>query len=144
MRSPLLRALAEGAAGDTAAGAGAAGGFSAGAGAGSGVVGSLASAPFDALAIPSTAEASSPSSRITAIGVLIGIASVPSAINILPTTPSSMASISIVALSVSTSAMISPDSTLSPSALSHLANVPSVIVGDKAGISTCMGMKFSP
>src|SRR3546814_18679905 len=45
-----------------------------------------------------------------------------------------MASNSIVALSVSISARISPDWTASPSLTSHLASVPSSIVGDSAGI----------
>ena len=48
--------------------------------------------------------------------------------------PSSTASNSIVALSVSISAIISPADTLSPSFTSHLASLPSSIVGDNAGI----------
>ena len=59
---------------------------------------------------------------------------VPSATRIRPNTPSSMTSSSMVALSVSISAMTSPLSTASPSFFSHLARVPSVMVGDSAGI----------
>jgi hypothetical protein len=58
----------------------------------------------------------------------------------LPSVPSSTASTSIVALSVSISAITSPDETFSPSFFAHFANLPSVIVGESAGISTCMGM----
>ena len=49
--------------------------------------------------------------------------------------PSSSASTSIVALSVSISAITSPLRTVVPSATSHLASVPSSIVGDRAGIN---------
>src|SRR5262245_46480110 len=52
-----------------------------------------------------------------------------------------MASTSIVALSVSISAMTSPALTLSPSLLSHLARLPFSIVGDSAGISTWIGIE---
>src|SRR4029077_3314256 len=44
------------------------------------------------------------------------------------------------ALSVSISAMTSPDLTGSPSFLSHLARLPFSIVGDSAGINTSVGM----
>ena len=54
--------------------------------------------------------------------------------------PSSTASTSIVALSVSISAITSPDLIVSPSAFSHLARVPSSIVGDRAGIRIFVGM----
>ena len=47
--------------------------------------------------------------------------------------PSSTASNSIVALSVSISAMIWPDLTVSPSLTSHFASVPSSIVGRQGG-----------
>ena len=46
----------------------------------------------------------------------------------------------MVALSVSISARMSPDATLSPSFTSHLASVPSSIVGERAGILSSMGM----
>src|SRR5665213_1330491 len=48
--------------------------------------------------------------------------------------PSSTASNSIVALSVSISARMSPDFTVSPSLTSHLASLPSSIVGESAGM----------
>ena len=55
--------------------------------------------------------------------------------------PSSMLSISITALSVCTSAKISPTATASPSALFHRAIPPRVIVGDSDGngITSCGG-----
>src|SRR3546814_10068790 len=46
----------------------------------------------------------------------------------------------MVALSVSISASTSPAWTASPSLMSHLASLPSVIVGDRAGIRTSIGM----
>ena len=57
--------------------------------------------------------------------------------------PSSTASISIVALSVSISAITSPAATLSPSFLSQRARLPSVIVGESAGIRISVGMAVS-
>src|SRR5215212_7129716 len=54
--------------------------------------------------------------------------------------PSSTASTSIVALSVSISAMMSPDLTVSPSFFSHLARLPFSIVGDSAGMRMLIGM----
>ena len=59
---------------------------------------------------------------------------------ILPKIPSSTASNSMVALSVSISASTSPEETGSPSFFSHLASVPSVIVGDRAGIRIWIAM----
>ena len=53
-------------------------------------------------------------------------------------TPSSTASISMVALSVSISAMMSPAFTGSPTFFNHRASLPSVIVGDSAGIRICV------
>ena len=70
-----------------------------------------------------------------AINELTPIPSVPSLNNIFSKIPSSTDSISIVALSVSTSAIISPGFTSSPIFLHHFARLPSVIVGDNAGIS---------
>src|ERR1700688_5050357 len=55
-------------------------------------------------------------------------------------TPSSTASYSIVALSVSISAITSPVLTASPSFLSHLARLPFSIVGDSAGMLMLMGI----
>jgi hypothetical protein len=59
----------------------------------------------------------------------------PSFYKIFAMYPSSWLSYPIVALSVYISQITSPTSTLSPSFLSHLAIVPSDIVGLKAGIS---------
>ena len=76
----------------------------------------------------------SPSSINIAIGLLTLIPSEPSETSIFSMVPSSTASNSIVALSVSISARISPAETVSPSLTNHFANVPSSIVGDSAGI----------
>src|SRR5664279_3981179 len=85
-------------------------------------------------------ELFSPLLRITAIGVFTATSAVPSGTRIFPMVPSSVASTSIVALSVSISAMISPDLTASPSFLSHLARLPFSMVGDNAGMSTSIGI----
>ena len=85
-------------------------------------------------------EASSPSSSKTAIRALTLTPSLPSGTMILPIVPSSTASNSMVALSVSISAIISPEETISPSFTSHFASVPSSIVGDRAGIKISIGM----
>ena len=113
-------------------GAGAlAAGVGAGAGAGVGLGAGAAAAD----------ETSSPSPAITAITVPTFTLSVPSATRIFPITPSSTASNSIVALSVSISASRSPDFTVSPSLTSHLASVPSSMVGESAGILISIPMK---
>ena len=83
---------------------------------------------------------SSPSSASTAISWLTGTSCVPSGTTILASVPSSIASYSIVALSVSISAITSPGLTLSPSFLSHLARLPFSIVGDSAGMRMLTGM----
>src|SRR3546814_17550591 len=62
---------------------------------------------------------------------------------ILTIDPSSTASNSIVALSVSISARIVPDRTRSPSLTSHLASVPFSIVGERAGIITSVDISGS-
>src|SRR3954447_3920528 len=54
--------------------------------------------------------------------------------------PSSTASKSIVALSVSISARISPEWTSSPSFTSHLESLPSSMVGDSAGMRICVAI----
>ena len=90
------------------------------------------------------ASALSPSCSSTAIGVLTLTPSVPAGIRILPSVPSSTASTSMVALSVSISAMTSPEATLSPSFFSHLARLPSSIVGERAGIRISIGMSRPP
>src|SRR5689334_24981931 len=68
------------------------------------------------------------------MGVLTFTPSVPSGTKISAITPSSTASTSIVALSVSISAMTWPGSILSPALTCHLARLPSSMVGDSAGI----------
>src|SRR5690606_28918105 len=59
---------------------------------------------------------------------------------IRPSVPSSTASTSIVALSVSISAMTSPAETRSPSLTCHVAIFPSVMVGERAGIVMVIGI----
>ena len=86
------------------------------------------------------AATSSPSPASTAISWLTGTSAVPAGTTILASTPSSTASTSMVALSVSISAMMSPVLTGSPSAFSHLARLPFSMVGDSAGIRMSMGM----
>jgi pyruvate dehydrogenase E1 component beta subunit len=76
----------------------------------------------------------------TAITWLTGTSAVPSGTTILAMVPSSTASTSIVALSVSISASTSPGLTLSPSFLSHLARLPFSIVGESAGMRMLIGM----
>ena len=76
-----------------------------------------------------------------AIGVLTFTPSVPSATNNRPILPSSTASTSIVALSVSISAIKSPDEIESPSFTSHFDKVPSSIVGLRAGINISIVIK---
>src|SRR5215472_759790 len=66
--------------------------------------------------------------------------SAPSGTSSLPIRPSSTASNSIVALSVSISARMSPEWTSSPSFTSHLASLPSSIVGDSAGMRISIDM----
>src|SRR3546814_5190314 len=77
---------------------------------------------------------------MTAITVPTFTLSAPSGTRICAIVPSSTASNSIVALSVSISASRSPDLTSSPSLTSHLASVPSSIVGERAGILSSMGI----
>src|SRR6516225_7922731 len=97
-----------------------------------------AGAPLPALA--AAALTSSPSSASTAMSALTGTSCVPSGTTILASVPSSIASYSIVALSVSISAITSPGLTLSPSFLNHLARLPFSMVGDSAGIKILTGM----
>src|SRR5690349_17590295 len=71
---------------------------------------------------------------------LTGTSCVPSGTRILAIVPSSTASTSMVALSVSISAITSPGLTFSPSFLSHLARLPFSIVGESAGIRMLIGI----
>ncbi len=77
---------------------------------------------------------------MVAIGVLTFTRSVPAATRMAPTLPSSTASTSMVALSVSISAITMPLLTVSPSLISHFASLPSSMVGDSAGIRIWVGM----
>ena len=86
----------------------------------------------------------SPSSTSTAIGSFTFTLACPSVTRILPRMPSSTASTSMVALSVSISAITSPALMVSPSFFSQRASVPSVIVGDSAGIRMLVAMCRSP
>ena len=88
---------------------------------------SSAGAPFN------SAEISSPSSPIIAKRESTFAVS-PSAIPICSNVPSLKDSNSIVALSVSISAKISPSSTLSPTFFNHVATVPSSMVSLRRGI----------
>src|SRR5690606_15386297 len=85
-----------------------------------------------------------PSAANRAMGAFTGTFSVPAGTKILATTPSSTASTSMVALSVSISAMTSPALTTSPSLIRQEAKVPSVMVGDKAGINILIDIYSSP
>ena len=86
------------------------------------------------------AEASSPSPAMMPIGVFTATLSVPSPTRILASTPSSTASTSMVALSVSISARMSPDLIVSPSFFSHLASLPCSMVGERAGMRMSVGI----
>ena len=91
-----------------------------------------------------TSLAVSPSSARTAITAPTATFSVPASTKILAITPSSTDSTSIVALSVSISAITSPELTRSPSPTSHFAKVPVVMVGDKAGILISIAISPTP
>src|SRR5262245_22108954 len=78
------------------------------------------------------------------MGVLTFTPSVPAGTRICARRPSSTASTSIVALSVSISAMTSPALTTSPWFFSHFASLPSVMVGESAGIRISVLISRSP
>ena len=90
---------------------------------------------------PANAATPASSSTCTNTGVPTFTPDVPSATKTCANTPSSCASHSIVALSVSISANTSPAEITSPTAFFQLTNVPSAIVGDNAGIviTSCCG-----
>ena len=123
-----------GAGAGAAAGTGA--GFAAGAGAAFGASAFAAglAPPVRALASASSAVVSSPALPMIAMGVPTGMEA-PSAMRRLSRTPSSKASKSIVALSVSTSASTSPGDIFSPSFFRHFRRTPIFIVSDSCGIS---------
>src|SRR5262249_22382429 len=68
----------------------------------------------------------------------------PSGTTIWPILPSSTASTSMVALSVSISQMTCPALTESPALTCHAASLPSVMVGDSAGIRILIDMRTPP
>ena len=78
------------------------------------------------------------------MGVLIATFSLPSSTKILANVPSFTASTSIVALSVSISQITSPTATVSPTCFTHRAKVPSVMVGDSAGMVMVVAMVCLP
>ena len=94
---------------------------------------------FGSSAAGSTGAACSPSSSRTARVAPIS-ALPPSSIKISERIPSSKASIAMVALSVSISAISSPISTWSPTFLSQRTTVPSVMVSESLGISMCVAI----
>src|SRR5262249_25062758 len=93
------------------------------------------------LAGASRAVGASPSPSSRAMISLTLTPWAPSGTTIRPTVPSSAASTSMVALSVSISAMTSPERTVSPSLTSQRARLPSVMVGDSAGMRMLIGMR---
>ncbi len=99
----------------------------AGAGAGSATLAGVGAAAGGGAEAPA-------SPLIRAIGVLTFTPSAPSATSRASISPSSTASTSMVALSVSISAMMSPEETTSPGFTCHLVRVPSSMVGDRAGM----------
>ena len=127
-----------GASAGAGSGAGAGAGSGAGAGAGSGA-GAGAGSGAGAGAGSGAGAGASPSSCRTARVAPIA-AFPPSSIRISERIPSSKASIAMVALSVSISAISSPISTWSPTFLSQRTTVPSVMVSESLGISICVGM----
>eukprot|EP00602_Paraphysomonas_sp_CaronLab_P009826 CAMPEP_0185028712 /NCGR_PEP_ID=MMETSP1103-20130426/14649_1 /TAXON_ID=36769 /ORGANISM="Paraphysomonas bandaiensis, Strain Caron Lab Isolate" /LENGTH=101 /DNA_ID=CAMNT_0027563221 /DNA_START=340 /DNA_END=645 /DNA_ORIENTATION=- len=84
---------------------------------------------------PANLDTSSSLSTVIIIGAPT-VTSEPASTNNLAMYKSSTASNPIVALSVSTSAIVSPADTASPSFLIHDTIVPATIVGERAGIPT--------
>src|SRR5664279_4577104 len=82
---------------------------------------------------PAGTSTFSPASPMAQSGAPIGTCA-PTATNCLSRMPSKNDSSSIVALSVSTSASMSPDFTLAPSGFSHLTSAPTVMVSLSFGI----------
>ena len=90
-----------------------------------------------------TGWAAAPSSRITASGVPTGTL-VPSSISSFSITPSRNTSTSMSALSVSTSAMMSPRVTRSPGCLRHATSVPASMSAPRIGITNSAISRPSP
>ena len=124
---------------EAAAGAGAIATGAAAIGAGAAGAGTAAGAAFGAAPAAGTA---SPASTSTAITSFTFTPCVPAGTRMRPRMPSSTASTSIVALSVSISAITSPALMRSPSCFSQRARLPSVMVGESAGIRIFVAMIF--
>ena len=82
----------------------------------------------------------SPSAASTPIMRLTGTSTEPAGMAMLTSTPSTAASTSMVALSVSISARTSPARTGSPTAFSHWIRFPFSMVGDSAGMRMSIGI----
>mmetsp|Transcript_5430 Transcript_5430/g.13588 ORF Transcript_5430/g.13588 Transcript_5430/m.13588 type:complete len:240 (-) Transcript_5430:104-823(-) len=135
----LLTALSRAGAGGAAEAEGAAGAAEeAGGGASpdAACAGEAASPPAARASAVRSAKAamSSSSSHTTATGTPMSRSLAPSCTRILARKPESTASHSMLALSVSTSARMSPASIASPSLFFHADSVPWVIVGDSEGM----------
>jgi hypothetical protein len=99
-----------------------------------------APAPADPSGVPPvSADTSSSGAPMTPISCPTGAAE-SSGRRRARSTPSPRATISMTALSVSTSASVSPVLTASPSVLSHFTRRPSSIVGERASIITFVAM----
>ena len=86
------------------------------------------------------APASSPGCPITATGSETGTVA-PASTMCLSSVPAARATSSITALSVSTSASTSPTATGSPSCFFHSTRRPSSMVGERASMTTFVGMR---
>ena len=127
-------------AGAEATGAGTGAGAGAGAGTGAGAASTGAASADGAFAASSkTAEISSPFSPRMHSRLSTG-AVAPCSTPMCKRTPSKKDSNSMVALSVSISARISPLSTSSPTCFNHVATTPSVMVSLSLGIRTISAM----
>src|SRR5262249_1673174 len=120
---------------------GAAGADAAGFGAGGGAAAAGADLGADVGAgVAPAGNAVSPSSSRMAMTAFTFTPSAPSGTTICPILPSSTPQPSMLAWSVSTSQMPCPALTVSPTLTCHFASLPSVMVGDSAGIRMLMDM----
>mmetsp|Transcript_18700 Transcript_18700/g.52003 ORF Transcript_18700/g.52003 Transcript_18700/m.52003 type:complete len:231 (-) Transcript_18700:137-829(-) len=117
-------------------GGGGVGAATGGAGVGSGAAAASGSAAGATKSLK--AATSSSSSTVTKMGVPTGTSSAPASFRILAMYPSSCASKSIDALSVSILAKASPAMNSLPSSRYHSAKVPWSMVGESAGMPTTM------
>ena len=114
-------------------------GFLAGAALAAGAAAGAAGFSSAGAAPPRREAKSSPGSPMTATGSMQG-ATPPSGRVIFKSVPEAAASIVFVSLSVSTSKRGSPSLTASPSCLSHLLSVPSVMVRPSLGITITLAI----